>query len=296
MKAMIFGISGQDGFYLGNMLGRQGIKVVGISRSDGGGRWIVGDVAKGEQVEALVGKHQPDYIFQLAANSTTRHEALFENYETISTGTLNVLESVRRHRPDCRVFLCGSGVQFVNRGQPISENDDFEASSAYSLARIQSVYAGRYYRTLGLRVYVGYLFHHDSPLRKANHVSKMIALVAQRIAAGSTEVLEMGDITVRKEWGFAGDIAAGMLALVSQETVFEAAIGTGVTYTIENWLERCFQQVGRNWRDHVRLREGFVAEYRSLVSDPATIRALGWSPTVSFDALAEMMVIQRPAP
>jgi GDPmannose 4,6-dehydratase len=294
VNALVFGITGQDGFYLGNLLGRQGINVVGVSRSDSGGRWIVGDLAKSEQVEALVRKHQPDYIFHLAANSTTQHDALFENYETISTGTLNVLESMRRHRPDCRVFLCGSGLQFVNRGQPISENDDFEATSAYSLARIQSVYAGRYYRTLGLRVYVGYLFHHDSPLRKANHVSKMIALAAQRIAAGSTEVLEMGDITVRKEWGFAGDIAAGMLALVNQETVFEAAIGTGVTYTIENWLERCFQQVGRNWRDHVRLREEFVPEYRSLVSDPATIRALGWSPTVSFEALAEMMVIKSP--
>jgi len=71
VNALVFGISGQDGFYLGNLLGRQGIRVVGISRSDGGGRWIVGDVAKGEQVEALVRKHQPDYIFHLAANSTT---------------------------------------------------------------------------------------------------------------------------------------------------------------------------------------------------------------------------------
>jgi len=81
VNALVFGISGQGGFYLGNLLGRQGIKVVGISRSDGGCRWIVADVAKAEQVEALVRKHQPDYIFHLAANSTTRYDALFENHE-----------------------------------------------------------------------------------------------------------------------------------------------------------------------------------------------------------------------
>jgi GDPmannose 4,6-dehydratase len=205
-------------------------------------------------------------------------------------GTLNILAAVRVHCPRCRVFLAGSGLQFVNRGMPIAESDPFEASSPYAVARIQSLYAGRYFRSLGLAVYFGFLFHHESPLRKPNHVSKMIALAAGRIAAGSTEKLELGDITVEKEWTFAGDVAQAMFTLVRQDSVFEAVIGSGVAHTIRDWLEQCFGIIGRDWRDHVRIREGFVPEYRRLVSDPSTIRSLGWTPKVALPELARMMM------
>ena len=258
-----------------------------MSRS---GDWVRGDVSNPDQVRDLIKRHTPAYIFHLAARSTTRHEALFENHETISTGTLNILESVRTIYPQARVFLAGSGLQFVNTGKPISEKDPFEASSAYAVARIQSVYAARYYRSLGVRVYVGYLFHHESPLRGPGHVSKMIALAAQRIAAGSSEILELGDITVEKEWTFAGDVAQAMLDLVRQDKVFEATIGSGSAYSIQNWLEQCFSVIGKDWKRHVRLKEGFVAEYPRLVSDPSTIRSLGWSPNVGFPELAKMMM------
>ena len=185
-------------------------------------------------------------------------------------------------------------MQFRNRGEPISERDDFEASSPYSIARIQSVYAARYYRTLGVRAYVGYLFHHESPRRKPHHVSQKVAQAARRIAAGSGETLELGDITVRKEWAFAGDIAAGMLALVQQDGVWEACIGTGVAYSIADWLAACFARVGLDWREHVRVKEGFRAEYPLLVSDPATIRSLGWTPTVDLHELSAMMTAEVP--
>jgi GDPmannose 4,6-dehydratase len=242
-------------------------------------------------VERLVLETEPDFIFHLAARSTTRHEALFENHATISTGTLNVLEAVWRHRPDCRVFITGSGVQFVNTGAPISETAPFAATSAYAVARIQSAYAARYYRRLGVRAYVGYLFHHESPLRKPDHLCKRIAEVVKRIARGSDERLRLGDVSVRKEAGFAGDIVEGILTLVNQDTVFEAAIGTGVAYSIQDWLEACFTKIGRDWRDFVDVdAAGFEPEYRTLVSDPATIHSLGWRPKVGFDALAEMML------
>jgi GDPmannose 4,6-dehydratase len=287
MNALIFGANGQDGRYLSELCRVQGITPVGLSRSGPGPS---ADVANFDQVRDLVRAHRPEYIFHLAAASTTRHEALFENHQTISTGTLNILEAVKVQSPRTRVFLAGSGLQFVNSGRPISENDPFEATSPYAVARIQSVYAGRYYRTLGLAVYFGYFFHHESPYRKPGHVSKMIALAARRIAAGSTETLELGDIGVEKEWTFAGDVAQAMLALVGQDRVFEAVIGSGVTYTIRDWLEQCFGLIGKDWRDHVRMREGFVPEYRRLVSDPSTIRSLGWTPRVSFPELASMMM------
>lgn len=293
--ALIFGASGQDAYYLARLCNGRGIRPVGVSRS-AGGDWLVGDVARREQVEALVREHHPEYIFHLAANSTTRHDALFENHETISTGALNVLEAVRTFAPKARVFLSGSGLQFLNEGRPVAETAPFDASSPYAVARIQSVYAARYYRRLGVRAYVGYLFHHDSPRRGTKHVSQLIAQAARRVAAGSGETLEWGDVAVRKEWAFAGDIAAGMLALVSQESVWEACIGTGEAYSIAQWLDLCFGLVGRNWRDHVRLKEGFRAEYPLLVSDPTTIHSLGWQPSVDFAALAGMMMNEPASP
>jgi GDPmannose 4,6-dehydratase len=288
MKTIIFGINGQDGYYINEICQRRHIDVIGVSRS--AGNWERGDVSDYCFIENLIKREKPEYIFHLAANSTTRHDALFENHETISTGTLNILESVKRHSPESRVFITGSGIQFENKGRPISETDNFEAKSPYSIARIQSVYAARYFRSLGIRVYVGYLFHHESPLRKPNHVSQKIALAAKRVASGSTEVIELGDISVEKEWTFAGDVAKGIFTLIEQDDVFEAVIGSGITYSIENWLEQCFGIIGIDWHDYVRLREGFTPEYKRLVSNTKTINSLGWFPTVGLKNLAEIMI------
>jgi GDPmannose 4,6-dehydratase len=251
---------------------------------------VRGDVSSYEQVEELVKKYSPSYIFHVAANSTTRHNALFENHETISTGTLNILEAARIHSPTAKIFITGSGVQFENKGSPISEVDKFDANSPYAVARIQSVYAARYYRSLGSRVYVGYLFHHESPLRKPHHVSKIIALAARRIGDGSKDTIDVGDISVKKEWTFAGDTAKGIFTLIDQDDVFEAVIGSGVAYSIENWLEQCFGIIGKDWHDHVQIRKGFTPEYKCLVSNPKTINSLGWSPSVGIQELARMMM------
>lgn len=287
MKALIFGANGQDGYYLNELCKLKGIEPIGVSRS---GNWVHGDVACYDQVEQLIKNYMPTYIFHVAANSTTRHDAMFENHATISTGTLNILEAVRLFSSNSKVFITGSGVQFENKGRPISETDNFEANSPYSVTRIHSVYAARYFRSLGLRVYVGYLFHHESPLRKEHHVSKMIALAVKRIAAGSGEVIELGDISVEKEWTFAGDVSRGIFTLIEQDDIFEAVIGSGVVYSIENWLEQCFGLIGKDWHDHVRLREGFTPEYKCLVSNPVTINSLGWFPAVGFQELAKKMV------
>lgn len=288
MNVLIFGANGQDGFYLNQLCAEKKIRVIGVSRSDC--NWVRGSVRDFNFVENLIKKKQPTYIFHLAANSSTKHDALFENHETISTGTLNILEAVKRHSPESRVFITGSGVQFKNKGLPIKETDEFEGNSPYSVARIQSVYAARYFRSLGLKVYVGYLFHHESPLRKSNHVSQMIAMAVKRIADGSDEVIELGDIFVEKEWMFAGDIARGILTLVEQDEVAESVIGSGIGYTIENWLDQCFGIIGKDWHDYVRLRPGFTPEYKRLVSNPETINSLGWVPTVGLKDLAELMI------
>lgn len=287
MKVVIFGASGQDGYYLTDLYKAKGMEVIGVSRAPG---YLHADVTNFPEVEQLIATYRPIYVFHLAASSTTRHDAVFENHALISTGTLNVLEAVRRHHPAAKVFIAGSGVQFQNTGRSISEHDEFIASSPYALSRIHAAHAGRYYRRLGIKAYIGYLFHHESPRRKPDHVSQIIVQAVKRIAAGKAEILEIGDIQVQKEWTFAGDTVKGIVALIEQDDVFEAVIGSGVTYSIQDWLELCFGIIGRNWRDHVRIREGFTAEYQRLVSDPTTISSIGWRQEVSFAQLAEMMV------
>lgn len=288
MNALIFGINGQDGFYLNQLCGEKKIRVIGVSRSNS--NWEQGSVSDFNFVENLIKKEQPEYIFHLAANSSTKHDALFENHESISTGTLNILEAVKRHSPESRVFLTGSGVQFKNKSLPIKETDEFEANSPYSVARIQSVYAARYFRSLGLKVYVGYLFHHESPLRKPNHVSQMIAMAVKRIADGSKEKITLGDISVKKEWAFAGDIAEGIFTLINQDKIFEACIGTRKAFSIQDWLEICFNRIDKNWKDYVTLKKSFVPEYKILVSDPTTINSIGWVPRTTFENLCSIML------
>ena len=290
MNAIIFGANGQDGFYLNELCKAKGIKSIGLSRS---GDWIHADVSNYEQVEQLIKEYKPTYVFHLAAKSTTRHDALFENHAAISTGTLNILEAAYKHSPNSKVFITGSGVQFYNDGNPISEDTPFEASSTYAIARIQSVYAARYYRSLGIKAYVGYLFHHESPLRKPSHVSQKVVLAAKRIAEGSDEKLQMGDISVEKEWTFAGDVAQGIMTLVEQENVFEAVIGSGKTYLIKDWIEVCFSLLGLDWTRYVEQTENFQTEYKRLVSNPALMHSLHWQPNIDLQQLAAMMIETR---
>jgi len=286
-KALIFGANGQDGFYLNQQLRELNFDVIGISRH---GNWINGDISDHSFVTAVIKKYCPGIVFNLAANSTTSHSALFENNATIGTGTLNLLESVKNYSPDTKIFISGSGLQFHNDGLPIKETDQFEATSPYAISRIQTTFAARYYRSLGIKAYVGYFFNHESPFRSERHMSKKIAAAAKRISNGSTEKLEIGDITVKKEWGFAGDIVSSILCLTSQNDIYEATLGTGVAYSIEEWLQTCFSLVDLNWQDHVITKENFIPEYNVLVSDPSTINSLGWTPEVSFKSLAKMML------
>lgn len=287
MKAIIFGANGQDGFYLRELLRRNNVKTFAASRS---GEDLTGDVADWNFVENLIEKNKPDYIFHLAANSTTRHEAIFDNHAAISTGTINILEAAYRHSPQSAVFLSGSAVQFANDGMPIDENTPFAVHSPYAVSRVYSVYAGRYYRSLGLKVYVGYFFNHDSSLRGEQHVNQKIALAAKRIASGSREKLEIGDVTVKKEFNYAGDMVEAVWLLINQTNVYEAVIGSGKAYRIQDWLELCFKSAGVNWRDCVIIKENFTPEYRILVSNPALINSLGWQPKTDIFDLAEIMM------
>lgn len=294
MNAIIFGAHGQDGYYLSRLLIEQGVDLISVARvdptlTDKEDSYNI-DISNSEQVFDLIKKTCPTYIFHLAANSTTNHAAIFENHKTICTGSLNILEAVRLHSPKTKVFISGSGLQFINNGNPIKETDEFEARDAYSVSRIHSVYAARYFRSLGIQVYVGYFFNHDSPRRTERHMAKKIAEAVKRIGQGSDEKIEIGDMSVVKEWTYAGDVVEGVWCLVNQTNVFEVSIGSGLGYSIKDWLTICFNHIGKDWQAYVTVNKSFKADYKSLIADPSTLFSLGWTPTVSIKKLASMML------
>lgn len=284
-KAIIFGATGQDGRYLRDLLLEKGWEVAPF---DADGEPALVDVADASAVDRWIRTHRPARIFHFAARSTTSLDAGTDNFRAIALGAWNILASAWKHVPRSRVLIAGSGLQFLNRGRPIREEDPFDPSSPYAVARIAAVQTARYFRRLGLRAYVGYLFHHESPRRRPEQMSRRIAAAAAGKMRGS---LFIGDGRVRKEWAYAGDIVRGMWALISQTRVMEACIGTGKAYSIEDWVRACFAVHQGDWRKKIVMgRNGFVPEYRSLVSHPRRIFSLGWRPRVSLNQLARLMV------
>jgi len=287
MKAIIFGSNSQDGIYLSILLQSFKIEVINVSRTNSD---ILGSISDYNFVKQLIKNNCPEFVFHFAANSTTKYDSIFENHETISTGTLNILDSVKQFSPKTKVFITGSAVQFKNNGQPIDENTEFDAWNVYAIARIQSVFAARYFRSLGIKVYVGYLFHHESPYRKENHVSKKITEAVKRISKGSSEKIEIGDINVNKEWNFASDIVNAIWILVNQDIVYETVIGSGINYSISEWLDICFDIIGKNPINYVVCNTNFTPEYNTIISNPRLIKSLGWKPKTDIYELAKLMI------
>jgi GDPmannose 4,6-dehydratase len=285
----ILGAAGQDGRYLAEAHRRRGDRVLCFSRRSRDDIAEL-DVADRTAITELIRRERPAVVYQLAAVSSTRHEALWDNQSAIVDGTLNVLEAAFAHSRETAVMVIGSALQFENRGEPIRETDPFAAASAYALARIQAAYAARYFRSKGLRAYVGYLFHHESPERCPPHVSARICRDVAAIARGQADVLEVGDPRVEKEWGYAGDVADALIRMVEQSEVFEAVVGTGEAHSIREWAERCFARAGLSPADRIRALPDFRAEYPRIVSSPETLRRLNWTPRMRFEELADQMM------
>lgn len=286
MKAIIFGANGQDGFYLNQLISPL-MRVIKVSRKNSE---IIGDVSDQLFVENLINLHKPDYIFHFAANSTTSHDAIWDNHSAVSTGTLNILEAAFKYAKHSKIFLSGSAAQFENSGTPIDEQTPFSPLSPYAVARIHSVFMARYYRKLGLSVYVGYFFNHDSPLRSERHINKKITAAINRISEGSSEKIEIGNVLVKKEFNFAGDVINAIWLLVNQDEVYEAVIGSGEAYSILEWIKICSEIKGIDWDLHLVKNEKFKNEYDILVSNPNKIKKIGYKPKVNINQLAHLML------
>lgn len=287
--AIIFGISGQDGYYLRELLMKNNINVIGVSRNNKD--YLQGDVSDYSFVKKIILSYQPNYIFHFAAVSSTKHDLLFENHATISIGTLNILENVRLHSRHTKVFISGSAMQFLNDGFPINENTHFDPNSAYSCSRIDSVYTSRYFRNkFNLKVYTGYFFNHDSPLRSINHINQQIVVAAYKIKNKEQDKITIGNPFILKEFNYAGDVVEAVWCLVQQDNVFETIIGSGIVYSIYDWAKYIFSRLDLDLDQHLVIDTNFKTDYKILQSDPRLIKSLGWKPKVDFYKLADLMI------
>lgn len=233
---IIFGASGQDGYYMQKLLrDLGGFEVHALSHADC-------NVATQGYVAAKIATHKPDYIFHFAAKSSASHEVIRDNQRAIVDGTLYILEAVREYCPGCKVFLSGSILQFKNDPEGVDLSSTKSYNSAYAAQRWASVAMARYYRTLGLQVYVGYFSHHDSPRRGDNHLAKRLANDVKALAAGQIDHLVVRDPDDRKEWNFAGDMMEAVWAQVNSP-IYEAVLGSGIAHSVGEYSYACTQWV-----------------------------------------------------
>lgn len=282
MKAVVTGSEGQDAKYLIPLLEEEGYEVIKIPKVS-----VHGDVCFLPNVEKWI-KTKPEFVFHLAASSSTDHRAAIQNCEAIGDGTFNILESALRHSPETKIFIAGSALQFVNNGHPIKETDPMSFESHYACVRNYSTMLCRYYRTNGLKIWNGFFFGHDSPYRKPEYVSQKIA-----IAAAGASVIEIGDLSVEKEWTFAGDSVSAIWKLVNQDVVFEANICTGKSHSVAEWADACFSFRDLDYRNYVKEPIEFEPQYKRMVGDSTRIRSTGWEPTASLREVASVMVINQ---
>jgi GDPmannose 4,6-dehydratase len=288
LTAIIFGSNGQDGYFLNKLLIDTGIATILVSRRNS---HFNGDISDFNFVSGIIKKYKPNLIFNLAANSTTNHNALFENYNTICKGVDNILEASRLYSPNSKIFISGSALQFQNYNLPIDEHSLFEAKSPYAVARIHSVYSARYYRnTFNMNVYVGYFFNHDSELRSEKHINQKIVTTLKKISNGSSDKLIIGAPNVIKEFNFAGDIVEAVLKIIFQDDYFEFVIGCGIGYTIMDWIIEVAKILNLDPLEYIVIDNSYITEFDKLVCRPNLLKSIGWHPKYDIKQLAKRMV------
>ena len=307
-RALITGITGQDGSYLAELLLAKGYEVHGIIRrsstfSTGRIEHLYdrlhlhyGDVTDGSSLCRLVRTIQPDEVYNLAAQSHVRVSFDQPSYTANATGigTLALLEAVRDVAPEARVYQASSSEQFGNEPSPQSEATAFRPRSPYAAAKVFAHHIAVNYReSYGLHVSCGILFNHESPRRGETFVTRKIAKAAAQIAKGLQDDVTLGNIDARRDWGFAGDYVEAMWLMLQQETPDDYVIATGECHSVEEFGELAFGSVGLNFQKHVRFDARYYrpAEVDELRGDASKAMAvLGWKPRVSFPALVRMMV------
>ena len=295
-KALICGVSGQDGAYLARLLLNKGYMVYGSSRDAQMSsfrnltRLAILEKVNLESVavndfrsvlQALM-KIQPDEVYNLAGQSSVglSFQQPVETLESISVGTLNFLEAIRFAGRPIRFYNAGSSECFGDINDVADESTPFAPRSPYAVAKAAAFWEVANYReAYGLFACSGILFNHESPLRPERFVTKKIIAAACRIAAGSQEKLHLGNIAIRRDWGWAPEYVEAMWLMLQQEKPDDFVIATGESHSLEEFVETAFSSVGLNWRDHVVLDKALLrpTDLATGRGNPAKALAkLGW--------------------
>ncbi|HEX4000384.1 MAG TPA: GDP-mannose 4,6-dehydratase [Pirellulales bacterium] len=312
-RALITGITGQDGSYLAELLLERGYEVHGLVRrvalEDPSHRLsrILGIVDRLQlhaaslesfpSLYTVISKIRPDELYHLAAQSFVGYsfEDAFSTFRANIDGTHFVLESVRQCAPQCKVYFAGSSEMFGNPMQtPQNEQTPFAPRSPYGVSKVTGFHLARNYRdAYGMFVASGILFNHESPRRGFEFVTRKISSYAARIKLGLIHELPLGNLEAKRDWGHAQDYVLAIHQMLQQGTPDDYVVATGSTHSVREFCELAFRIVGLDYRDHVVSRPEFYrpAEVYLLQGDYRKAKAqLGWAPRCDFRRLVEVMV------
>ena len=309
--ALICGISGQDGAYLARLLLEKGYEVHGTSRdaqiSSFGHLLRLGikndihlhsmAVNDFRSVIQTVKKVLPDEIYNLAGQSSVglSFEQPVETLESISTGTLNLLEAIRFINIPARFYNAGSGECFGDtRGEAATEEKLFHPRSPYAVAKAAAFWVIVNYReAYNLYACTGILFNHESPIRPERFVTRKIVKAACRIAAGASEKLHLGNMGIARDWGWAPEYVQAMWLLLQQEKPDDFVIATGKTNSLEDFVDQTFRCVGLDWHEHVICDPSLLRPSEIMISRANPAKAnenIGWSASYNMQDVVRMMV------
>ncbi|WP_194544747.1 GDP-mannose 4,6-dehydratase [Paenibacillus sp. JZ16] len=308
-KALITGITGQDGSYLAELLLSKGYKVYGLRRRTSVPileniehikneiEFIEGDLLDQGSLINAVKKSNPDEVYNLAAQSfvATSWDQPVLTGQATGMGVTNMLEAVRIVKPEARFYQASSSEMFGKVVEtPQKETTPFYPRSPYGVAKVYGHWITVNYReSYNMFACSGILFNHESPRRGVEFVTRKVTDAVARIKLGLQSELRMGNLDAKRDWGFAGDYVKAMWLMLQQETPEDYVISTGETHTVEELVEIAFSHVGLNWRDYVVIDQKFVrpAEVDLLLGDCSKAKSkLGWELEVGFEQLVKMMV------
>jgi GDPmannose 4,6-dehydratase len=308
-RALITGITGQDGSYLAELLLQEGYDVIGMVRRSSTVTFdriahiqndielVPGDVLDEASVVQVLREHRPAEVYNLAAQSfvqTSFGQPVLTG-EITALGVTRVLDAIRIVDPDVRFYQASSSEMFGKVVEtPQTERTPFYPRSPYGVAKVYGHWITVNYReSYGLHASSGILFNHESPRRGLEFLPRKVSDGVARIKLGLQEKLALGNLDAQRDWGFAGDYVRAMWMMLQQDKADDYVVSMGETHSVQEFCELAFGHAGLDWRDHVVQDQRFMrpAEVDLLVGDASKARSvLGWQPKVSFAELVAMMV------
>ncbi|MDX9858790.1 MAG: GDP-mannose 4,6-dehydratase [candidate division Zixibacteria bacterium] len=309
MRALITGITGQDGSYLAELLLEKGYDVVGMVRRASTESFerinhikdrltlVQADLLDQLSIVNLIEEHRPDEVYNLAAQSfvptSWLQPVLTGEFDAL--GVTKMLEAVRLVDKKVRFYQASSSEMFGKvREVPQSERTPFYPRSPYGVAKVYGHWITVNYReSYNMHASSGILFNHESPRRGLEFVTRKISYYVAMIKHGYTDKLPLGNLDAKRDWGFAGDYVRAMWLMLQQDTPDDYVISTGQTHSVEEFCRLAFERVGLDYKKHVIIDRRFVrpAEVDLLLGDSSHAKKkLGWEPSVSFEQLVHMMV------